>query len=225
MLNKKFVLCLLLFPLFTTAAKPMHMTSQKAITSLKEGNKRFYKGLAIHPRQNQSQRNYTNKKQQPFATILGCSDSRVPIEEIFDQGIGDVFTIRVAGNVISPDVIGSLEYGAYLATPIIVILGHTHCDAVTAAYKNPVLKSYVKSLIAKIKPVIKKTKQKYPTLHGDAFMNKAIEANVWQSSKALLTKSTIIRNKVKNKKLKLIGAIYDIKSGKVKWLGEYKENL
>ncbi len=213
----------LIFFLFA-AINAYAVSPEEALVKLQEGNKRYVAGKAVHPNQTQALRKASAGGQQPFASILSCSDSRAPVELIFDQGIGDVFVIRVAGNVIDTMEIGTLEYGvAHLATPLIVVLGHTHCGAVSAAVNNYAVEGSIVPLVEKIQPAVYRAKKTDPALAGSGLVTKATEENVWQSIKDLLSRSPIVRERMKAGKLQVIGAIYDIETGAIKWLGPYPE--
>ncbi|MHB8067387.1 MAG: carbonic anhydrase [Desulfobaccales bacterium] len=191
-----------------------------ALTMLKDGNARFVAGKPQHPHQDKARRALTaTKGQQPFAAILSCSDSRAPVELIFDQGVGDLFVVRVAGNVAGVDEIASLEYaGEHLHTPLLVVLGHTKCGAVTAVVENAQPHGSLASLLSKIKPAVFKTRMAHRDLSGDALLAAAIKANVQQALTDLLVRSPIIKDLIKAGKLQVCGAIYDLESGKVEWL-------
>lgn len=191
-----------------------------ALTMLKDGNTRFVAGKPQHPHQNKERRVLTaTKGQAPFAAILSCSDSRAPVELIFDQGVGDLFVVRVAGNVAGVDEIASLEYaGEHLHTPLLVVLGHSKCGAVTAVVENAHLHGNLASLASKIKPAVFKARMAHRDLSGDALLAAAVKANVQQALADLLVRSIIIKDLVKAGKLKVLGAIYDLASGKVEWL-------
>lgn len=195
----------------------------EAVTKLKEGNARFVSGAAQHPNQDQNRRTATaTGGQQPFATVLGCSDSRVPVEVLFDSGIGDIFVIRVAGNVADTDEIGSIEYAVdHLGTPVLVVLGHTQCGAVTAVVKNAEVHGKIVPLVAKIRPAVAKTKALYPQSSGDDFLNEAIRGNVWQAIEDLFRASPVTARRVQSGQLKVVGAIYHLDSGSVHWLGPH----
>jgi carbonic anhydrase len=192
---------------------------------LTEGNDRYEANKSEYPNRNQNRRDITSSKgQHPFATVLTCSDSRVPVEILFDRGIGDIFVVRVAGNVVDIDEAGSIEYGVdHLATPVLVILGHTHCGAVTAVVHDEKLHGKIPPLVDNIIPAVIKTKEKYPQLHGDALIQEAVKFNVWQAIEDLFKESPISVKRIKKGKLKVVGAIYDIESGKVAWLGQHPE--
>jgi carbonic anhydrase len=191
-----------------------------AVTMLQDGNARYVAGKPQHPRQNKERRVQTaTKGQAPFATILSCSDSGVPVELIFDQGVGDLFVVRVAGNVAGTDEIASMEYaGEHLHTPLLVVLGHTKCGAVTAVVENAKLHGSLPALAAKIKPAVFKTRTAHKDLRGEALVAAAIKANVQQALADLFARSRIIKDLVKAGGLQVSGAIYDLESGKVEWL-------
>ncbi|MBK9129113.1 MAG: carbonic anhydrase [Phycisphaerales bacterium] len=203
------------------AAKPV--TPEAALSRLKAGNQRFVDGKATHPRTDDVRRKETVKDgQHPFVTVLACADSRAPVERIFDQGIGDVFVIRVAGNVADTDEIGTIEYGVgHLHTPLVVVLGHSSCGAVTAVAEGAEVHGHIAELVDNIKPAVERARQEKPTAKGPELVAAAIEANVWQSVEDLLHRSDEVREKVAEKQVRVIGAIYDLESGVVAWLGEH----
>ena len=155
---------------------------------------------------------------------MTCSDSRVPVEVIFDQGICDVFVIRVAGNVSDVDEIGSIEYGvSHLKTPLMVVLGHVNCGAVTAVVTDAELHGSIPLLVDNIKPAVVKALQNNPGVTGSALVPAAIKENVWQSIDDLFKGSPAVRERVKNGTLKVIGAVYDINIGGVEWMGSHPD--
>ncbi len=201
------------------------VTADQALTALREGNTRYQSGQPSHPRADQTRMKETGQGgQHPVATIVSCSDSRVPVEILFDQGIGDVFVVRVAGNVCGVDEIGSAEYAVdHLGTPLVVVLGHAQCGAVTAAATDAPLHGSIRGLVDKIRPAVEKAQKDQPDLHGKDLVRAAIEANVWQSIEDLLKHSAAIRERVRAGKLKVLGAIYDLETGEVRWLGEHRD--
>lgn len=211
---------------FTTFAQHSEI-SQSAIDpnqvleKLLNGNMRFAEGVPVHPHQDEETRMKTAKEgQKPLVSILSCSDSRVPLEEIFDVGVGDIFVIRVAGNVADRSEIGSLEYGAgHLGTPLLMVIGHTKCGAVTAVVKNLKVNGNILNLTDNIIPAVKVTRAQSKDMSEDELIQKSIKANVWQSIEDILKYSSEIRSLIKEGKLKVVGAIYDIESGKVTNLG------
>ena len=220
---KKLRLVLLLVLLCTItvmASDVANVTPDKAITLLKEGNERFVAGKSIQPNLEKKQMEETALKgQHPFATIISCSDSRVPVEHIFDRGLGDLFVVRVAGNVMGVDEVATVEYAyEHLHTPVIVVLGHTHCGAVTASATDAREHGSLPYLLQKIAPAVERVKVKYPDLKGDAFIEKCIEENIMLGVEDLYRLSPALKNKVKEGKVQVVPALYDIKTGKVKWL-------
>ena len=193
----------------------------EAISRLKGGNERFAGGKTRHAHESADWRKHLVHDQKPFATILGCSDSRVPIELVFDQGLGDLFVVRVAGNVIAPDIVGSLAYAvAHLATPLIVVLGHQGCGAVTAAVQaiggSTKERPGIKVLVDLIKPGL-------PTiLPGDSSeqrINAAVEANVRWSIKQL-AQLPEAKQALESQLVTLAGAVYELETGQVRFLSD-----
>lgn len=196
------------------------VTADDALRLLKEGNERYTSEKFEHPNQSAGRRQAVVKGQTPFVTVIGCSDSRAPVEEIFDRGIGDIFVVRVAGNVSDTDEVGTAEYGAgHLNTPLIVVLGHTRCGAVTAVATGAKVGGSIPKLVDNIIPAAKRSQAK--GLKGDEMVADAITENVWQSITDLFTKSEEIRELVHEGKAQVIGAVYDLESGKVEWLGHH----
>ncbi len=199
------------------------VTPDEAIHRLQEGNARYAHGTPTHPREGAERRSETAAGgQHPFVTVLACSDSRVPLEILFDQGVGDIFVIRVAGNVCGPSELGSIEYGVdHTATPLLVVLGHTQCGAVTAAATEADVQGNIKPLVERIAPAVARAQAAHPDLHGQDLVPAAVESNVWLAVEDLFKKSPATRRRAQSGKVKVIGAIYDIKSGQVRWLGEH----
>lgn len=217
--------CVAVFSLILNGFATSDLSKTEALQRLKKGNERFVSGTQLYSNLNQSRRTLTSTKgQHPFATVIGCSDSRVPIEQVFDVGIGEVFTIRVAGNVCDIDEAGSIEYGVeHLGTPLFVVLGHTSCGAVTAVARHDQVHGNIPALVDNIIPAVNDATK----IHGKDFspelLAAAIEENVWQSIEDLLKVSHGTAELVKGGKLKIVGAVYDLASGKVKWLGEHPQ--
>jgi len=211
-------------PAFASHAGPS-ISPDEAIKKLADGNNRYAAGACLHAGINQARRTETaDKGQRPFATILSCSDSRVPPEYLFDQGIGDLFVIRVAGNVADTDEIGSAEYGVdHLGTPVLMVLGHSKCGAVTAVATGAEVHGSIPALVENIKPAVDKAKKNNPSAQGDALISSAITQNVWLSIEDLLKKSALIRARVKDGGVKIVGALYDIESGKTTILGPHPQ--
>ena len=190
-----------------------NLTPETAFAVLKEGNQRFVKNL-------KTQRNHldlveeTSDGQYPFAVVLSCIDSRVPAELVFDQGIGDIFSVRVAGNIVNEDILGSIEYGCAVAgSKIITVLGHTKCGAVTAACQNVELGN-ITALLSKVKPAIATVK----SATGNVEVEKVAIENVYQSIKEIRAKSNILADLEKEGKIKIVGAIYNVENGEVTFL-------
>lgn len=193
------------------------VSAAEALKRLKEGNARFVSGKSIRPHANKERlaETYT-KGQKPFVTMISCADSRVPVELIFDQGVGDIFTIRVAGNVVHTDETGSAEYATgHLGTSLIVVLGHTKCGAVTAVVKGDKLGGSIPNMVDTIAPAVARSKAK--GLTGDALINDAIIENVKESIN-LLQKSEEISHLVHEGKVKIMGALYHLENGQVDWI-------
>lgn len=191
------------------------------LDELLKGNERFVAGTSTHPDVDRERRIETAKNgQKPIASVLSCSDSRVPVEDIFDVGIGTLFVVRVAGNIAEKSQVGSLEYGAgHLGIPLIIVLGHTKCGAVTAAVENGPASIPIKTIINNIGPAVLKTKKENGEIGQEDLIAKSITENVWQTIDDIFKTSGEIRSLVKTNKLKIVGAIYDVETGKVRLLG------
>jgi carbonic anhydrase len=199
------------------------ISADEALKLLKDGNARYIEGKAQHPHQTRERRAITaGQGQKPFVTILSCSDSRVPVEILFDRGIGDIFVVRVAGNVAGGDEMGSMEYAAeHLNIPLVVVLGHSQCGAVTAVAEGAKVHGHLAALLKPIQPAVGKAKAENPGVTGEALVNAAIKANIWQAMEDLLQKSSIIKGLVKAGKIKVLGALYELDTGQVQWLGPH----
>jgi|AGTN01.2.fsa_nt_gi Carbonic anhydrase len=194
--------------------------TQVSLSKLKEGNKRYVSGHPTAPRSDVERRETTaTQGQKPIATILGCSDARVPPEIVFDQKFGDLFVIRVAGNVTGTSEVASVEYGvAALGTPIVVVLGHSACGAVQAAVKKTPLDGKLPKLVGLIAPAVDKAKKSNPDLKGTKLMDAAVEENVRHQMQELIAKSDTLKNAVNSKKISIVGAVRDLMSGDIRWL-------
>ena len=183
-----------------------------ALKRLLDGNQRFVTQKSKHPDQLRSRIKEVAQAQHPFATVLSCADSRVTPEILFDEGIGDLFDIRVAGNIVTPEVLGSIEYAvALLGTPLIMVLGHERCGAVTAAVSEEHLPGHISSFVKAIKPAIPKTKDESIDL-----IDEAVTANVQYQIQKLKQNSTIVSQQLLDGKLKIVGGRYDLDTGEVK---------
>ena len=187
-----------------------------ALDLLKDGNKRFVSNLKFN-RNLLQQANETSDGQHPFAVILSCIDSRTSAELIFDQGLGDVFSVRIAGNVVNEDILGSMEFGCKVAgSKIIVVLGHTKCGAVKGACDNVEL-GKLTGLIHKIKQAVDQedTVNENRNSSNSIFVEKVAKLNVAVSVKNILLHSPIIAEMVKNGEIGIVGGIHDISTGEV----------
>jgi carbonic anhydrase len=202
-----------------TDLSPNLYTAEEALQRLVAGNKRFVDGNARFPTVQKEILAELAKAQRPFATILGCSDSRVPPELVFDAGFGELFIIRVAGNVISPEVMGTLQYaGVHLRTPLFVVLGHEGCGAVEAAlatkWHGARQPARIELLLENILPGLRDVSS---DLAPQAQLHDAVEANVrWSMQQLLETPEGKAR--VAEGAMKLVGAVYELTTGRVRFL-------
>jgi carbonic anhydrase len=202
-------------PRVQTAESQAALTPASALEKLKRGNARFVE-KNMKSRDWQAKVSATASGQYPFAVILACMDSRAPIEIIFDQGIGDVFGIRIAGNIVNEDVLGSMEYATkVVGSKLIVVLGHTSCGAVKGAIDDAKLGNLTE-LLAKIRPAVSASGP--GSAKDDAYVNKVAEANVSQAMKEIREKSPTIKAQLDAGTVGLVGAIYDVSTGKVTFL-------
>ncbi len=201
------------------------ITASEAKELLKAGNSRFIASSAQHPNQGMDRRQLTaTEGQKPFVTLLSCSDSRVPPEILFDRGVGDIFVVRVAGNVANVDQTGSIEYAVdHLGTPLLVVLGHSKCGAVAAVVQGADLHGNIVPIARNICPAVASVRKSNPSVASDTFMNMVIEANVWQAIEDIFRTSPIIAERVKSGKLKVEGATYDVETGLVVWMGSHPD--
>jgi len=193
------------------------MTPQQAVTALKQGNARFASGHSIH-RDLMAQARKTSSGQYPIAAVLGCIDSRASNELIFDQGLGDIFSARVAGNVINNDVLGSLEFAtAKSGAKAIVVMGHTRCGAVIGACANAKL-GHVTGLLEKIKPAVRKVSADAKgETSGPAFEDRVAAENVQQVIASIRTQSPILAKLERDGKLVITGGLYHLDTGLVEF--------
>ncbi|WP_392534699.1 carbonic anhydrase [Nostoc sp. C117] len=189
---------------------PTPLSPDAALQKLIEGNQRFIDHQPKYPDQSALRLQEVAQAQHPFATILSCADSRVPAEIIFDQGIGDIFDVRIAGNIATHEAIGSIEYAVVLlGSPLLMVMGHERCGAVTAAVQKESLPGDISTFVKAIKPALKKAKNQ----PGDAVEN-AVVANV-QYQIERLKRSQLLTKQVESGKLKIVGGRYDLDTGKV----------
>lgn len=190
------------------------VTGDSALTELKSGNDHHTRHQYSHPHENLARQRELTSGQHPHAEILSCADSRVPPEIIFDQGLGDLFVVRVAGNVAADTEIASLEYGAeHLHIPLLVVLGHESCGAVTAAVQGGPPEGHIGALVDLIKPAVEQTRGS----PGDPVAN-AVKANVELVVKQLRSSTPLLSELVAHGKLKVVGGVYSLETGKVTWL-------
>jgi carbonic anhydrase len=194
---------------------PANVGPDLALKTLLDGNKRFVAGKMLHPSRTEERRILTAREgQKPFVVLLSCSDSRVPPEIIFDAGIGDIFSVRAAGNVADKIGLGSMEYAVdHFGTTLIMVLGHSRCGAVSAAVSKAQVGGNITSIIDKIRPAVGKAEGL--GLTGDALVEETVVDNVKQSIEDILSSSHEIKDRVKAGKVRIIGAVYDLEHGTV----------
>lgn len=204
-----------------TAESQSKLTPDDALAMLKEGNQRFLNGTQRKRELNQ-QVIQTAQGQYPFASIVGCIDSRVPLSLIFDQGIGSLFSAKVAGNIINDDILGSLEFACKLAgSKVVVVLGHTSCGAVKGACDQAELGNLT-ALLSKINPAVLNTKEpQNPELRNSKnsdFVDAVALENVKLTVQNIRTYSNVLRSMEEQGAIKIVGAMYDVKTGTVSFL-------
>ena len=190
------------------------MDPASALKLLTTGNRRYVSGKAVHPHQTSTLRHTLAKEQHPFAAVLSCSDSRVPPELIFDEGLGDLFVVRVAGNIVDDAVEGSLEYAVeHLHVPLIVVLGHSGCGAVKATIDGGEPNTHIDALVKAIKPAVDQASHEKGVLLANA-----VRDNVKLAVKHLTESQPILQKLQAEGKVKIIGAVYDLDKGVVEYL-------
>ncbi len=201
------------------------VSAHDALERLREGNRRFVAGVrSLETFVTQTRRSEFVTRQQPFAVILGCSDSRVPVELVFDQGLGDLFVIRVAGNIVAPSQIGSVEFAAArFATRLVVVLGHTRCGAVQATLEeiqNPggTRSRHLSSIVERIRPAVQELYTPELARDPDALARQAVRANVRVAANALRHSSDMLEAFIANDGLRVVGAVYSLESGVVEFM-------
>src|SRR5271169_6286683 len=184
------------------------LTPDAALAELMEGNKRFIAGrMTAYDQDLAILKQHTVEKQEPFAAVLSCADSRVPVELVFDQSIGHIFVTRVAGNIITPEIIGSLEYGAaVLGTKVILVMGHANCGAVSATIKGKGVPGQISALFPHIQPAVDQ---------AGTNLEAATKANAKIQATLLSQASTVVSSMVKEGKLKVVAGYYDLGTGTV----------
>lgn len=202
-----------------------------ALQLLKAGNERFAAGKATNPNAGVDRVALAGKSDQAdyaYATIVSCSDSRVAVENLVDAGVMDIFVIRVAGNICAGDEIGSIEYGlCHVKTPVLVIMGHTQCGAIKATIdqvltpgQGHALEANIPGLLKTIRPAIEEVQKAFPQVSADNLITRGTEQNVWQGMTNLFLASSATRALVKEKKVRVVGSIYDTGAGTIRWLPE-----
>lgn len=203
------------------------MTPRKALERLMEGNQRFVTGVrSVEPLfSHMKMAQLAEKGQKPFAIVLTCSDSRSPAEMIFDQGLGDLFVVRVAGNIIAPSLLASIEFAAAnFGSSLILIMGHTKCGAVQATLEHTrepareLPSVHLENLVSSIRPAVERTLKHAQDLSEAAILERSTEENVRRSQNLILEQSAIVRGLIHQGKLSLQGAVLDIHTGLVRWL-------
>jgi carbonic anhydrase len=185
-----------------------NLTPDAALKELLAGNERFAANqLTSVEHDLEVLKEHTVDKQEPFAAVLACADSRVPVELIFDQTIGHIFVPRVAGNMVTPEIIATLEYGvAVLGVKVLLVLGHTNCGAVKAAMKGDAVPGQISVLYKHLRPAVEKS---------GGNLDQAIALNAEYQAELLRTSSTVVRDALKGGKVKVVSGVYDLASGKV----------
>jgi carbonic anhydrase len=190
------------------------LTPQLALRILKEGNDRFVKNLKLS-RNLLQQVNETKDGQFPFAVVLSCIDSRTSAELVFDQGLGDVFSVRIAGNIINEDILGSMEFATKVAgAKVIMVMGHTSCGAIKGACAG-VQMGNLTALLSKIEPAVQREREIYPDLSSELLVELVAQRNVREVVKLIPERSEILRDLVKAGQLVIAGGIYNVASGMV----------
>jgi len=192
------------------------ITPRKALEILEKGNERFVNNLKAN-RNLLEQVNETSTGQWPFATILSCIDSRTSAELIFDQGLGDIFSVRIAGNIVNTDILGSMEFACKVAgSKLIVVLGHTKCGAVKGACDH-VEMGNLTELLSKLQPAVYAERETWENRSStnSEFVENVASINVRRSVKAIIERSFIIEQMVENGEIGVVGAMYDVETGKV----------
>ena len=198
------------------------LTAEEALDLLKNGNQRFVHGETNHTKLlTHQQRAEMAQSQEPFAIVLGCSDSRVPAEMVFDQGLGDLFVIRVAGNIVAPSQVGSVEFAAEsFHCPIVIVLGHTHCGAIHStidALRNPdkTSSANLMSIVNRVRPSVEILMQTELKDDLEKLSVHAIRSNVFASVNQLRHGSAVLESLIAQGKLKVVGAEYSLETGEV----------
>lgn len=210
-------------PATATTNPDATVSSDEALQMLMDGNARWVSGTPQNPNVDPARRqDVSDKGQKPFAIVYTCADSRLPVERVFDRGVGDVFVSRIAGNVIAEHEAGTIEYAVdHLNAPLLVVMGHTKCGAVKAAIAGNSVTPSIDTILNEIKPAVERAKSQNPDAPEDQLLTAAVRENVWQSVYDLLKSSQVVREHVAQGKVKVVGAVCDIATGKVTFMGEH----
>ncbi len=197
---------------------PHAVTPDQALRKLVDGNQRFAEGRAMHPHETREWRNALVAHQHPFAVVLGCADSRVSPEVVFDEGLGDLFVIRQAGHVADDDSLGSIEYAVgHLHVPLVVVLGHEACGAVAAAVgaimRDEAVEGHILRLVDDIAPAVQEVQQR----RGDV-VEHAVRANVRHVVRRLRSSVPVLRPRERRGQIQVVGGYYSLRTGVVEWL-------
>lgn len=212
---KKVLFCLLLVSIFL-ACNQSETANLTPLQKLEEGNKRFAAGKPVHPDETLERLRELKKGQHPFAVVISCSDSRVPAELVFDQGLGDIFSIRTAGNVIGDYELGSIEYAVeHLDCKLIVVMGHKDCGAIKAFIKSEGHYENLDHIKKIIEYINKEQEEKNLVANHELNLEKAISANIAHGVSTLKSAEPILKEFNNSKKIEIVGALYDIETGKV----------
>lgn len=198
------------------------LTAQDALQRLKQGNQNFVKGETQYQMLSQLERaELATQSQNPFAIILGCSDSRVPAEMVFDQGLGDLFVIRVAGNIVAPSQVGSVEFAAeHYQCPLVVVLGHSQCGAIQATidslqHPEKTASRNLMSIVNRVRPAVEMLFQTELAQDTEKLCKHAVRANVFASVNQLRHGSAVLENLIEKGQLAIVGAEYSLETGEV----------
>lgn len=193
-----------------------------AIGLLQQGNARFAEGRMQYPHLDEQTRLKTLREgQRPLAAVLACSDSRVPVVRIFDQGIGDLFLVANAGNLVTDATVGSLELGVVnFDIPLLVVLGHTNCGAVRMAMTDDLMDGKIPYVITRIRPAVKAAMLDIPQLAGEALYFEVTRTNILLAAKSLVEASVHFRDRIADGRLKVVPALYYLETGRVEWLDD-----
>jgi carbonic anhydrase len=193
------------------------------LSCLRDGNARWVANTPDNPAADPARRAaLAQNGQHPFVTVVTCADSRLPVERLFDRGVGEVFVVRVAGNVAGDSETGTVEYGVgHLHTPVVVVMGHTKCGAVAAAAGGAQVHGKIAGLVTRIAPAVDRARRLNPAATPDELAAAAVRENVWQTVFDLLRQSPALRESMEQGEVKVVGAVCDIATGRVDFLGEH----